>query len=224
MKQQRILLKSLFIFLTYLFYMPIIDTILKPLSLSSVVSSFIAEIIFFIIVVIAYFKELKTGFKSWLKENSTKKKCLFILKWFVIIQVFNLLGGMISSFLFTSKEIDGNTSAIYDLFEISSFYSIFHVMIFGVIAEELVFHQSLRDILKNDVVFIVASSFLYAIMNIAYYNFSLPNLFSFIQSFLGAAIFSYIYVKNKDNIFSVMVVKFCCNLIPLILMFIGTGA
>lgn len=222
--QQGKLLKAILIFITYLFYMPIVGIVLKPFNLNETLISFLAEALFLIVILIIYRKKLKESCTTFFKEKSTKEKLFLIGKWFVIIEAFTIITGMMISLAFPNVGTDDNTQAIYELFKVSSIYSIFHTMIFGVVAEELVFRQNLRDVIKNNTLFIVTSSFLYAMMNIVYTSFSISTLGNLLQSFLGAAIFSYLYIKDNDNIFTVIVVKFCCNLIPLILLFTGTGA
>ena len=97
-------------------------------------------------------------------------------------------------------------------------------MIFAPVAEELVFKKTIREIINNDILFIVTSSLIYALINIMYTDISVLTIIDMISYFAFSAVLSHIYIKNKDNIFMPMLIKFSYNLIPLIIMLARIGA
>ena len=130
--------------------------------------------------------------------------------------------GKIIDLLFKGVSVtDAKTDSLYTLSNSSLLYAMFKTLIFAVIAEELLFKKSIRDLITNNILFIMISSSIYAFMNIAYTELSFISFITFIRCFIFSGILSYIYIKNDDNIFIVMLVKFFYNLIPLLLLLFG---
>ena len=101
-------------------------------------------------------------------------------------------------------------------------YTIFKALIFSVIAEELVFRKSISEVIDNKVAFVIISSIVYSATNIIYSDLS--NLSVWINAIIYLCTYltlSIIYVKNKDNIYPVMVMKFVLNLFPVIILLSG---
>ena len=147
------------------------------------------------------------------------------MKWFLIITVVNIFGGIISDLIFGSNTpLDENTTSLRVIADISSLYTIFKALIFASVAEELLFKKAIRDVIQNDVLFCIVSSVIYATVNIMYTNITIFSIVDFIQYFIFSILLSYCYVKNKDNVFIIMVIKFVYALFPLTLMLLGVGA
>lgn len=148
---------------------------------------------------------------------------MIVLKWVLLLYGVTIIGGMLTELTLGSIDADDNTVALYSLLNVSTIYTIFKTMIFSVIVEELVFKKAIRDVIDNDILFVIVSSFIYAFMNVAYSSFTIVSLADFIQSFVSAAILSIVYIKYDNNIFIVMLIKFVYNLIPLTIMLLGIG-
>ena len=221
------LLSTIIIFIVYLFYTQVLSKILGLMSINdSVTQMFISDLIFLLGIIIFYKKKIKSSFNIFVKEYRLIKKITVILTWVVGIFFINILMGIITEFLFpeVASVMDDNSDAIYNLFSVSSIYTIFKTMIFAVVAEELVFKQAIRDVFTNNIVFVVVSSLIYVIMNFAYADFNQSGILIDMLGYLMFAIVTSIaYIKNDDNIFIVMLIKFFYSLVPLLILVLGLG-
>lgn len=211
----------------YLLYSTVFNDILSMIGITDgTVIMLIADLLFFFGIVFYYRDDIKKSYKEF-KENYTIKEKLKIVFLGVLgIFILNILGGVISGLLFQgiSDELDDNTEAIYSLADISTIAMVFKTLIFAAVAEELLYKKTVRNVISNDKLFIIVSSLIYAFMNIAYAEMGLSTVVDFIRCFLVSILLSYTYVKQKDNIFIVMLIKFIYTFIPLIMMFTAVGA
>lgn len=220
-RNRKVLLKVLFIFIGYFCYTNIVTFILNNLGLNDQIANlFIADIIFSFGIVFIYKDYLKKCFIDFNKKYNLKQKIWFIIKWVGILFIINILFGAIIQL----DARNDNTSTIYDLASISTIYTIFKTMIFGCIIEELVFKKAIREIINNNYIFIIVSGFLYSLISISVFEFNLVNIVDFIKCFILFSILSYVFIKNDDNIFSVILIKFCYNILPLVMMLTSIGA
>ena len=180
--------------------------------------SFLADLIFLICIVFAYRDNLKKDFENLKKDYKISSIIKTIIIWVVIIFVFNILMGAITEMIYPNMATDDNTNAMSTLFKTSMSYSLFKTMIFAVVAEELLYRESISDVVKNKYIFIVISSIVYTIMNFIFVGFESDIIVMDILSyFLPALLFSTAYVKNNNNIIILMLIKFTYNLIPTII-------
>lgn len=94
-------------------------------------------------------------------------------------------------------------------------------MIFGVVAEELLFRESISDVIKNNVMFVIVSSLLYTLMNFLYSDLTIEYVWIYILMYLlPSFLFSLAYVYNKNNILMLMLIKFVYNLFPITILII----
>lgn len=224
LKQKKdVALKTLLVFLVYFSYSYIIQTILNTVGITdSILCMFIADVCFFAFVIILYKNTITENIKKFFHEYTLWKKVKIILGGFLCLFIVNMIGAMLTSLIIPSSlALDDNTEAIYSLSKISIGYTLFKTVLFSIIAEELVFKKAVRDVISDNTLFVIVSSVIYGLVNIAYSNFSVVTITDFIQCFLFSTILSYIYVKYEDNIIVVMFVKFAYNLIPITLMFLG---
>ncbi len=223
-----VLLKTIIVFIVYLFYTKFISAFFNMIGLTdSIMQMFIADLLFLIGIVLVYKDSIKQGFLDFKNNYKTSKKITVVLKWTVIIFVVNMLMGMLTELFFPNAVAGGddNANAIYSLFDISSIYTIFKTMIFAVIAEELVFKKAIRDVFKNNILFVIISGLIYVMMNFAYTDLTQSYIWmDMLGYFMFAVITSIAYIKNNDNIFIVMMIKFLYNLLPLTIMILGIGA
>ena len=95
-------------------------------------------------------------------------------------------------------------------------------MVFGTLAEEILYRESIRDNVKNDALYILISALIYTFMNIVFAGVSEGfELVSVLIYFLPAIFFSIAYIRNDNNILLLSLVKFCYNLIPLTVLLLG---
>lgn len=225
------IIKTLIVFLCYLVYAEVIGMILSPFGMNSIYISFIADAIFMVGIIFAYKDNLKKDFASLKKDYknpktkkfSFKKLFLNIIKWVAIIFVFNIIMGIFTDLLFPNASQDANTSAVFALKDVSLFYTVFKAMIFAVVAEELLFRESIRDSVSHDFAFIIISSIIYTMMNFIFTGLDGQYiLLDILSYFLPALLFSTAYVKNKSNILVFMMIKFVYNLVPLTILLLAS--
>ncbi len=213
------LIKTLLVFISYLLYSNVISVVLSTFKITNATMlSFLADLIFLICIVFAYRDNLKKDFENLKKDYKISSIIKTIIIWVVIIFVFNILMGAITEMIYPNMATDDNTNAMSTLFKTSISYSLFKTMIFAVVAEELLYRESISDVVKNKYIFIVITSIIYTIMNFIFVGFESDIIVMDILSyFLPALLFSTAYVKNNNNIIILMLIKFTYNLIPTII-------
>lgn len=214
------ILKTILIFIIYLSYSKILEILLSLIGMSGILINLIGDILFLAGILYFYKDNLKDDYQKW-KEISFKKKALSILGYVGCIFLLNIIMGMVTQ-IFIPEAADsttGNASAISNLFNTSFIYTLFKTLLFASIAEEIVFKESIHDIVNNKILFVMISSFIYAMLNIIYGDLNNPFLWlDFMQFFLLSLVLSIAYTRSNNNIFMVIFVKFIYNLIPTILL------
>lgn len=214
------LIKTLLVFISYLLYSNVISVVFSTFKVTNTTMiSFFADLTFLICIVFVYKDNLKDDFKNLKNDYKISEIVKTVIMWVVIIFVFNILMGALTEIIYPNMADDDNTSAIISLLDVSTLYTIFKTMIFAVIAEELLFRESVSDVIKNKYLFIVISSIIYTLMNFIFVGFeSNIIVMDLLSYFLPALLFSTAYVKNNNNIIILMLIKFFYNLIPLIVI------
>jgi len=223
MKNTQKLLKCVSMYLFYFLYTYFASFLLDQFTeVNRTTMMLILDFFFLIVIAFVYAKNIKEDFQKMKKDYTFLKVLKVIITGIISIIVLNIVISLVMSLFFEETSIEGNTQAIYDLASLSAIYAIFKTMIFGTIAEELLFRESLSECITNDKLFILISAVIYVSMNFIFTNLSGPNLIAQIITYFGwSLIFSGIYVKNNRNIILVMITKFVYNLIPLMLMFLA---
>lgn len=219
------IIKIVITFILYLSYTTLFDKMFKICGINTnVLTMFISDLIFLITIILLYRKNIKEDFKIFNKEYPIKKKILIIGLGVLILFLVNMLMGAITQIFIPtiSTGNDENTSAIIDLFSASYIYTLFKTLLFAPIAEELLFKEGIRDVVKNNILFVLISSAIYTTMNFIYSSMGTPYMIiDIIGYFLFSAILSVIYLKNDDNIILVMFIKFFYNIIPTVLLLLS---
>ena len=213
------LIKTLLVFISYLLYSNVISVVLSTFKITNTTMlSFLADLIFLVCIIFVYKDNLKKDFQNLKKDYKISNIIKTVIIWVVIIFVFNILMGAITEMIHPNMATDDNTNAMSTMFKTSMSYSLFKTMIFAVVAEELLYRESISDVVKNKYIFIIISSIIYTIMNFIFVGFESDIIVMDILSyFLPALLFSTAYVKNNNNIIILMLIKFTYNLIPTII-------
>lgn len=206
----------------YFLYTMYAGTIFNSLGINNIIlANFIGDILFSLFIIYMYSDNLKKDFKK-LKKQTFKKMGLTILKWVLFIFLFVILCGFITDLVIPNHVSDANTSAVYDLYSFSTWYTIFKTMIFGTLIEEILYRESVRDNIKNKFIFVIISSVIYTFLNTVFVGFTEGFvLSSMLIYFLPAIFWSVAYLKNNDNILILSIIKFTYNLIPLTILLLG---
>lgn len=224
------LIRTILIFSYYIFGSFIFNKLFSLFGLNnSIIPMIITDIIFFIIIIYIYKEKLKISFNDFKNKYSTKNKIFIILKWCLIILCINMLIAMLkkSFSLNIDSVVDENATAVIQLFDISFIYSLFKTLLFAPIAEELLFKESIHDVVKNDIAFILISSSIYTAMNFMYASSNIIFL-DLIKYFIFSVILSLVYIKKEHNIVIIILIKFFYNLLPTLMlittMIVGVSA
>lgn len=223
--EKKKLLNAILVFLVYFIYTSLVSNILNLVGITDdIITIFIADLLFFLGIVILYKNDLKDSFLRFRKDFKGKEKFFLILKWVIVLLIINIVGGMLTELISPdlANTQDSNTSSLFKLASISSLYTIFKTILFAPIAEELVFRKTVRTVISNNTLFIIVSSLIYALMNIVYAEITLSVLLTLIPYFILSCVLSFVYTKY-DNIIITMIIKFCYNLIPLSILLISMG-
>lgn len=200
------LLKTIILIILYIFNLNIVSTIFNFLNLDTSNITFLADAIYFGIIVLINFKYLIEQFKDM--KNNTKKKVSSILLCFILVLLIN--------FIFNFMHINYDNLNNY-----SNFYIIFKMLLFSTLAEELLFKKTIREVINIDYLFMLASSFIYAFITIIYSDLtSISTWLLFLWYFSIELIMSYFYVKH-ENILVPITSKFIYNFIKVILLLTG---
>ncbi len=224
-KKEANLIKTIILFMIYLIYISFFIRFFNAMGIKNeLVVGFIADIIFMFGIVALYRDTLRDDFLKLFKEKTLFEILLIVVKWVIVLIFAQLFLVFIFELLFPfAKNLDNNTKALLDLSKMSFAYTIFKSLVFSVVAEELLFRKTLRDVINNKFLFILISAFLYAFMNIAYADWSNYNfLLDFFIYFYLYSFLSYMYIKY-DNIIIVMLVKITHVFIPLIMLLLIGG-
>lgn len=220
MEQNQKMLKVVGIYLVYFLYSQLASFFANTITLlNGKVMYLIFDIFFLGFIWFLYYKNLNKDWAQIKKDYNLKKIGLAILIFIVGSFVINMVIGLISDTFFPGIDMDANTESIHALAKVSPIYAIFKAMIFGVIAEEILYRESLSDLIKNDMMFILISSIIYTILPFIF-NGSGVSVMNLLTYFIPSLFISYLYVKNDRNIIVVMIVKFVYNLIPLTLLIV----
>ncbi len=210
------LFKTILLFLIYFIYSYLISIItINMTDIDKIIITFIGDSLYLLGIILAYRKKLKNDILEIKKKYSNIKIIKIILISVMIIFLTNIILGMITDYLVPNLNLDTNTLAINNLVNDYLWYVIFKTMIFSVIAEELLYRESIKSIIKNKYIFIFISGVIYTIMNFIFIGFSGSYILIYLLIyFIPAIIESIIYSKNKYNIVILMLIKFAYNLIP----------
>lgn len=213
------LIKTLLVFISYLLYSNVISVVFSTFKITNTTMiSFFADLVFLICIVFVYKDNLKNDFENLKKDYKILSIIKTVIIWVVIIFVFNILMGAITEMIYPNMAVDDNTNAMLTMFKTSMSYSLFKTMIFAVIAEELLYRESISDVVKNKYLFVVISSIVYTLLNFVFIGFNYKTIFvDILTYFLPALLFSTAYIKNNNNIIILMFIKFAYNLIPTIM-------
>lgn len=206
--------KVLLLFVLYILNNFAIYMIFSKIGINnSILIIFIADLIFLFVSVLLYKRDLMIDFYKLKKSYNIKKLIIISIKYLVLIFCINIIISFIASFFTGDIE---ELNSIQNLVNESIPYLIFKSLIFSPIAETILFQKSIKSITNSKVLYMLSSTLIFVLMNIAYMDFSSCFfIFDIIGYFSMALVFSYMYIKN-DNIFPIMITKFLYNIIPLV--------
>lgn len=167
----------------------------------------ICETIELIILIMLFYKKLKENLKD-IKKNHREYFDKYFKYWLFILGVMMVSNLFIM--LITNNQTSGNEQAVRDMLVKSPIYAYFSGVIFAPIAEELIFRRGLRNIFRNDTIFILISGLIFGGLHIIT-GYSGPlDLLYLIPYCIPGIVFAYILTKT-DNVLIPMSIHFMHN-------------
>lgn len=213
------LLISIFVWILYIVWL------LKISSTELSIVNVLVHIIFAGILVGLYWNDLKVYWKSFKanKKKSIKSVLLYLVIILALLFASNILISVISSMMGGTFDSDSSTKIISTLFKkvpFGTMFVMFLMIIFYPVVEELVFRKSLRDVIKNPVIFVIISSLITWYFQVTLVN---PQISEFVLSlsvFFNSIVSAIIFVK-KDNILFSIFPRMLYNIIICAIQLIG---
>lgn len=188
---------------------------LKNLTTSStIIISFISDLLFLGLIVGIYYKTLKKDFNKYFNRNFKENLKTSVYYWLVGLGIMYISNIAIA--IVMNGQLTENEESVRSLVNMAPLYMVFQLVIYAPIVEELIFRKSIRDVFDNKVLFTIISGLIFGGLHIIT---SITNLTSLIYLIpycsLGIA-FGLLYVKS-DNIFSSIISHTIHNSLALII-------
>lgn len=206
--------KTLLAFLIY-FMVPFLITIpfeILKIDLDQVpyviktIYSLLGELVIALSIILIFIKELEIKFKD-LKKNHEAYFNKYLKYWFIMLglmAISNIIIGLFNSAGATNQNV------IEELFVRNPIYIFMSAVIFAPIVEELLFRLSLRNVIKNDLVFMIMSGLLFGLIHIISAENIMSELIYLIPYSIPGFVFAYVLIKSK-NIFVPIGIHFLHN-------------
>lgn len=215
------LLKTVSLYLLYFLYTYFASAIISLLPMiNGQVIMAVLDILFIFIAIFCYRGELKQDLEELKAKYKTGRIIKIVLLGVVTMIALNAFIALLAQVFNSNVLMDDNTASIQVLANQSMIYTIFKMMIFGVVAEEILFRESLNKVLTNNILFVIISTVIYTGMHFVFVG-APTNIFQVLPYVFLAILLGTIYIKNDRNIILVMLIKFTYNLIPLIGLFVN---
>ena len=180
-------------------------TIIFNLSNDSLIyAEIISEVIIFIIFIILYHKRLKQDFKKL-----TKKDLLYIITISIILIGLNF----VLSNIFEKLNINmTNQNSLNNMFINNKLLMTFYITLLAPVIEEIVFRYSIDTACKNNLLFLILSTVIFAIMHGI-------GIVTILYLLIGFGL-SYSYLKSNRNIIVPIFIHMLNNIFSIITMYL----
>lgn len=183
-----------------------VDTKTLPM-IGKVIYMIAFETIMISLIIFIFRKKLKRDVQD-MKINHMNYFSKYLKFWLIGLLIMMLSNAFIA--FIVENGIASNEQAIRDLFDVSPIYVFFSAVIFAPIVEELIFRQGIRNIVPNNILFILISGLVFGGLHVITDLRSVTDLLYLIPYCTPGFIFAYILVKT-DNIFVSMGLHFMHN-------------
>ena len=180
-------------------------TIIFNLSNDSLIyAEIISEAIIFIIFIILYHKRLKQDFKKL-----TKKDLLYIITISIILIGLNF----VLSNIFEKLNVNmTNQNSLNNMFINNKLLMTFYITLLAPVIEEIVFRYSIDTACKNNLLFLILSTVIFAIMHGI-------GIVTILYLLIGFGL-SYSYLKSNRNIIVPIFIHMLNNIFSIITMYL----
>lgn len=220
MRDKKKIILNIFMFLFYFIYQLIVIAFINILkikidsNLEKGIYLFTSSLIYFIIVLLVYRKELIIDLKNF--------NIKILLKYIPIYIIGIVLMG-ISSYIvssITNIPTAENETLVREYIKLFPVYMTFSTVIYAPFVEEITFRKTFKNIINDKILFILVSGIIFGLIHIGISDNTTNDLLMIIPYIIMGIDFSYIYCKS-DNIFTTITIHSIHNLILLIIQFIG---
>lgn len=174
------------------------------------------EVLTILIITSILGKKLEQDWKD-MKKNHKEYFSTYIKYWFLILFLMMLSNSII--LLINHGKIANNEESIRTSFKLVPIYTFLSAVFYAPIVEELTFRQAIRNIFKNDFIFVLISGLIFGSLHVLpTYKVPLDLLYIIPYSIPGW-IFAYT-LKKSNNIFVPMGIHFLHNGILMSLQFL----
>ena len=173
-----------------------IDYTKLPLWFKIIYSLFF-ELLQFAIIIFLLKDQLKKDLLDLKKHHNEYFKKYFAY-WFILLgamMISNLLIGWL-----TPNEIANNEQSIHDMMKIAPIYTFISAVFIAPFQEEFVFRKGIRNIISNDILFILVSGLIFGSLHVVTDLTSWWQLLYIIPYSIPGLIFAYLLTKT-DNVF-----------------------
>ena len=146
------------------------------------------------IIFLLFHEYIEKSFKD-LKKNHKKYFQKYFKLWFLILGIMMTSNALIN---IINGGVAGNEEAIRELFKINPFYIFFVSVFIAPFVEELIFRQGIRNLIKNDTLFIIVSGLIFGGLHV-FGNIETPlDLLYLIPYCTPGFVFAYILTKTNN--------------------------
>lgn len=174
------------------------------------------EILTICIIMLILNKKISKDFND-IKKNHKEYYKKYFKFWLISVAIMMISNLIIN--LFVKNGIASNEEIIRETFKVSPLYVFFSSVIFAPLVEELVFRQSLKNIIPNKIIFIIVSGIIFGGLHVITGLSSPLDLLYLIPYCAPGFAFAYI-LADSDNIFIPISLHFMHNGILISLQFI----
>ncbi len=148
------------------------------------------------VIFLLFHTYLEKGFKD-LKKNHKKYFNTYFKYWFLLLGIMMVSNGIIS--VINGGNVAGNEETIRELFKINPIYVFYASVMIAPFVEELIFRQGIRNLIKNDTLFIIVSGLVFGGLHVVGNVETLTDWLYLIPYCTPGFIFAYILTKT-DNV------------------------
>ena len=135
-------------------------------------SQFASELLFIVILILIYYKDLKREFKIYI--TNIKKNIPIMLKYYVLGIIIMIFSNLIISMIIGN--VSSNESAVRESLFSFPVDTMLSIMIIAPLSEELVFRKSISPIIKNKWIYAIVCGLLFGGAHLLAGEFALINL------------------------------------------------
>lgn len=224
------ILKLLFSILLFFFVGTIAKNIIDILNINLdsdmrlILLQLISSIIILGILIIIYYKDLKSDFKLFKKNIS--KKLGFIIKLFLIFIVVKYLVSLFTAIIMIVLKLDVNsiTSVNQELIETclkrAPFLMAISTSLLAPVYEEILFRLGFKKVFGNNMLFVIISGFIFGLLHVFPLDEGISLTLGLVQSisYVSMGLFLAYAYKKHNNIYCTIGIHFLNNFISILTM------